>query len=88
MGREYKKSTRFSTYHEYEKDELDKIIERIKETGLIPSGKYVSPSQIEPYLKIVYFTVIKHRNGNGNGVVDKWKLDEHTMQFINLSQPI
>ena len=84
MGREYKKSSRFSTYHEYKKEDLDVIIEKIKLTGLIPSGKYVSPSQIEPYLKEVYFEVIRLRCDAGS----KCELDAYTMQFINLSQPI
>lgn len=82
--REYKKSTRFSTYREYDKTDLDVIIEKIKATGLIPSGKYVSPSQIEPYLKEVYFQVIKARQENQ----PKFVVDQHTMEFINLSQPI
>lgn len=60
--REYKKSTRFSTYREYPKEEMDEIIIKIKKNGLIPSGKYVSPSQIEPYLKDLYFEVIECRN--------------------------
>lgn len=86
MGRrEYKKSTRFSTYCNYDKSDLDVLIERIKITGVIPSGKYVSPSQIEPYLKQLYFTVVERRN---DGTTSKFDLDDITMKFINLSQPV
>lgn len=83
--RQYKRSTRFSTYREYKKDDMDVIIEKIKETGLIPSGKYVSPSQIEPYLKEVYFDVIKHKYELNS---PKDVIDEYVMKFINLSQPV
>lgn len=83
--REYKKSTRFSTYREYDKSDLDEIIQKIKVTGLIPSGKFVSPSQIEPYLKEVYFNVIRCRF---DGTSTKCTVDHYTMEFINLSQPI
>jgi hypothetical protein len=86
MGkREYKKSTRFSTYKEYDKEEMDELIDKIKKTGLIPSGKYVSPNQIEPYLKEVYFNVIRVTNDNS---YCKYEKDCCTMEFINLSQPI
>ncbi len=82
--REYKQSTRFSTYKEYDKTDMDVIIHKIKETGLIPSGKYVSPKQIEPYLKEIYFHVIHARTVG----LHKTIIDQHTMEFINLSQPI
>lgn len=85
MAREYKRSTRLSTYNNYDADVLDKIIVAIKKTGNIPSGKFISPNQIEPYLKLLYREVIKCRDNKESTKMD---LDRCTMEFINLSQPI
>jgi hypothetical protein len=85
MAREYKRSTRLSTYNDYDKEILDTIITAIKKTGNIPSGKFISPNQIEPYLKRLYYDVIKCRDDERS---TKHELDSFTMQFINLSQPI
>jgi len=89
--REYKKSTRFSTYKEYPKEELDSIIDIIKKTGEIPSGKFVSPSQIEPYLKEHYFKLVEKIdkfNSHHNDILSKMEIDDLKVEFIKLSQPI
>lgn len=89
--REYKRSTRFATYKEYSKEELDVIIDVIKKTGLIPSGKFVSPNQIEPYLKEHYFQLLRKIDELGvdpKDIRDRMMVDDMKVQFVNLSQPV
>jgi trans-aconitate methyltransferase len=70
MERTYRRSTRFSTYTHFEKDELEDIIDEIKKTGVIPKGKYISPPQIEPFLKDLYFRLQDMYEDVRNGNVD------------------